>query len=259
MSGEKANNVNLKEQGDHQGQLKKHFAQCYEISYLSDGYSIPVGGSIFSDEQDVTLLADFGLFNDFFLETHELVGKYNLAELHNWLKEQDIEIDAPLFATLFGFTEILNKKYPINKHGEMARKKLYKETPSPVKLSDVFKEGCALCAEIAALAQAYLQQEHISSTYFSGDVLWKKGCEFSQKHTYILIHRDAKTYIYDPANPIQANVGLLPRISKPTTDFDQEMVKRERKFVTAIDLISKKPAYYGVNNGANVFAEKDIV
>lgn len=240
--------------------IKRLFGHCFEISKFDEGDSIPVGGeSIFSNESNIKITGDFENFQQFLTKTHELSGKYDLAQLKEWLSKEGIEIDEKLFATLFAFTKELEAEYPDDQNKADARRKLYSEKGAEIKLSDIFSANAAECAEISALAQRYLQQEGVSSTYFSGDVLWKREDEFSEAHSFIIIRQGDKTYIYDPTNPVRTTSGKFPSIYITETNFDEEMAKVQKKFVTAKNIVSKKEAFYGTNDGTNVWPEKHIV
>jgi outer membrane lipoprotein-sorting protein len=126
-------------------------------------------------------------------------------------------------------------------------------------LSDIFESNTAECAEIAALAQAYLQQESITSTYFSGDVLWNKDTEFSEEHSFLIVRDGEKVYIYDPTNPTNTTQGKFPSIYTTQANFEEETRKDEKRFITTQNLISRREAYYGVNNGSNIIAEEHII
>lgn len=242
--------------------IKQLFGHCFEISKFEEGDRIPVGGeSIFSTEANIKVTGDFENLKEFLGEAHELAGKYDLPKLKKWLGLQGIEIDEKLFATLFAFTKKFEEKYPDNPERAEARQKLYSDKSKEIKLSDLFNANIAECAEIAALAQAYLQQEGISSTYFNGDVLWNKDEdeEFSEEHSFIIIRQGDKIYIYDPTNPTGTTSGKFPSIYTTEVNFDEEMSKRQKRFVTAKNLLSKKEAFYGTNDGTNVWVEKHIV
>jgi len=240
--------------------IKQFFGHCFEISKFDEGDRIPVGGeSIFSTEANIKITGDFESFKQFLTETHEFAGKYDLPKLKEWLSSQGIEIDEKLFATLFAFTKKFEEKYPDNPERAEARRKIYNEKGEEIKLSDLFNANTAECAEIAALAQGYLQQEGVPSTYFSGDVLWNRDEEFSEEHSFIIIRQGDKIYIYDPTNPVNATSGKFPSIYTTEANFDEEMAKGQKRFVAAKNLLSKKEAFYGTNDGTNVWAEKSIV
>lgn len=243
-----------------QEKIKQLFGHCFEISNFEEGDRIPVGGeNIFSPEVNIKVEGDFENFKEFFQATQDIAHKYDLPKLKEWLSSQGIEIDEKLFAELFAFTKKFEQKYSDNPESAESRNKLYKEKGKQLKLSDVFNANSAECAEIAALAQGYLQQEGISSSYFSGDVLWNKEEEFSEEHSFIIIRQGEKNYIYDPANPTSTSSGKFPSLYTTEADFDEEMAKGQKRFVTARNILSKKEAFYGVNNGTNVWVEKHIV
>lgn len=236
------------------------FGHCFEISKFEEGDRIPVGGeSIFSNEANIKVTGDFENLKPFLTEVHELASKYDLPKLKEWLESQGVEIDEKLFATLFAFTKKFEEKYPDNRERAEARREIYRKKDTEIKLSDIFAATIAECAEIAALAQAYLQQAGVASTYFSGDVLWNKDEEFSGEHTFLVVKDGDKVYIYDPTNPTNTTAGKFPSIYTTQVNFGEEMRKGEKKFVTAENLLSKKEAFYGVNDGTNIFAEKHIV
>lgn len=240
--------------------IKQLFGHCFEISKFDEGDRIPVGGeSIFSAEANMKVTGDFENFKQFFTEAHELTSKYDLPKLKEYLSSQGIEIDEKLFATLFAFTKKFEEKYPDNPERAEARRKLYSDKSREIKLSEIFGANTAECAEIAALAQGYLQQEGVPSTYFSGDVLWNKDEEFSEEHSFIVIRQGDKVYIYDPTNPTGTTSGKFPSIYTTEANFDEEMAKGQKRFVTAKNLLSKKEAFYGTNDGTNVWAEKHVV
>lgn len=240
-------------------EIKQFFGHCFEISKFEEGDHIPVGGeNILSDEVNIKVTGDFENFKQIFLEAHELADKQNLPELKKYLNSQEMEINEKLFAILYAFTKKLEEKYPDNPKRAEERQKLYGEKDKEIKLSDIFNSNTAECAEIAALAQKYLQEEDISSTYFSGEVLWDRNDEYSEAHSFIVIRQEDKIYIYDPANPVNTTTGKNPSIYTTEIKFDEEMAKGQKRFVTSKNLLSKKKAFYGINNGTNVIAEKHI-
>ena len=256
---QRARTKKIKELTGEEERAKQLFGHCFEISKIEEGDRIPVGGeSIFSTVANIKVTGDFESFKQFLSETHELSCRYDLPKLKEWLNSQGIEIDERLFAILFAFTEKLEEKYPDNSEGAEARKKLYSGKDKEIKLSDIFGANCAQCAEIAALAQGYLQQEGVPSTYFSGDVLWDRGQDFSDEHSFVVIRQGDKIYIYDPTNPVNATYGKLPSIYTIEVNFDEEMARGQKRFVVAKNLFSKKEAFYGINDGTNVWAEKHI-
>ncbi len=122
-----------------------------------------------------------------------------------------------------------------------------------VKLSDVFEYKSAECAEIAALAQYFLQGEGVDSSFFSGEVLWNKDDEFGEKHSFVILRdKDKQQYIFDPANPTKMQHGIYPSLYTVKPDFDAEVRKGQKRFVAGTNILTKREVSYGVGNGTNV-------
>lgn len=164
-----------------------------------------------------------------------------------------------MFANLFAFTKKFEQRFPINRQANQSRWRLYREKGKEIKLSEVFAAKATECAEIAALAQGYAQSEGIPATYFSGEVLWDKGHEFSEPHSFIVIRQAGKTYIWDPANPLQTDQGVFPSVYLAEADFDSQVSRSQKRFVSTKNILSKRVAYFGVSNGTNILPERDIV
>jgi hypothetical protein len=239
--------------------VKQLFGHCFEVATLENNDPIPVGGeSIFSEKVDTTIGGDFEKFQDFFKEVQQVAASYDLVEMRQWLDSQNIKVDERLFAKLVAFTKKLDKTYPDNPDRAATRRKIYGEKGLELKLSDIFDANAAECAEIAALAQFYLQQEGIPSSYFSGDVLWNEEQEFSDEHSFVIIRQGDKLYIYDPANPTATNYGKFPSLYTTETSFDEEVNKGRKIFVSSRNILSKKEAFFGVNDMTSVSPE-DII
>lgn len=239
--------------------VKQLFGQCFEIAKFEEGDRIPVGGeSIFSSEANIKVIGDFENFKQLFTEAHDLSGRYELPQMKEWLNSQGIKFDEKLFATLFAFTKKIDDKYPDNPDRAEARRKLYSEKGKEIKLSDIFEANTAECAEVAALAQGFLQQEGVASTYFSGDVLWSRNDEFSEKHSFIIIKQGDKVYVYDPYNPVNSTSGKYPSIYTTEANFDEIVAQGQKKFIPAKNILSKREAFYGTSDGTNIVPEEHI-
>ncbi len=240
-------------------ETERLFGMNYELSRINPGDVIPIGQNILSDQLVGSIEADLEHFNPLIQEMHDQAGKENLAEWEKWLKANNVTVDESLFAKLYAFTRILEQKYPITPDAESFRDSIYaKAKGGKVKLSEVFANGKAACAEIAILAQYYLQREGISSSFFNGEVLWEKDHEFADPHSFILIRNGHKQYIFDPANPLKTNHGKFPSIYTTEANFDQEVRKNHQRYLTSKNVISKKDAYYGVGNATNVLPDNII-
>lgn len=241
--------------------IKKLLGHCFEITKIEDGDKIPVGGeSIFSTEMKYKVVADLESFKDFYNETHEAFTKFDLVKLKGLLEQQNITVDEELFGKLLAFTRKYEKDFGDASESITERMNLYKN--GEVALSEVFKNKAVQCAEIAALAQGYLQTEAVSSSYIGADVLWDKDSEdlYSEAHSYIVIHHGGSTYIYDPTNPTKSNVGTFPSIYTTEKNFDEEIGKGQRKFVTSKNVMNEQEVFYGVNTNPSLNVnEEDIV
>lgn len=235
--------------------IEKLFGQSFEVKRLENGKSIPAGGSnMFTDKLDKSVIGDFDHFNPLFAEMHSAIEIYNSDNLRMWLDAQQLPIDSRLIATLTAFTKKLGDRYPIAPGNTSARKDIYAEESGgkEVKLSEVFESNSAECAEIAALAQYFLQNEGVDSSFFSGEVLWKKDYEFGDKHSFIVIRDKDKQYLFDPANPTKTQNGMYPSLYTVKTNFNTEVRKGQKRFVAGTNILTKQESYYGVGNGTNV-------
>ena len=246
--------------------IEKLFGHCFEIKKFENNDLIPVGGEhIFSSEADIKIIGDFDSMDKFFQEIHKFSSLVDRKRVKDYLEKQNLDIDEELFIPLYTITKALEKKLPPpqteeeRQERERKREELYKKYKNKeIKLSRIVNEKIAECAEISALAQYALQKENISSSYFSGDLLRSKEQEFSEKHTFIVIRHKGRIYIYDPANPINTTGGLFPNINIVEVNFDEEMRKGQKRFVTAKNILKErgvKDVYYGVNNMTQVSAE----
>ncbi len=248
--------------------IEKLFGQCFEASNFKDNARIPVGGSMLSNEMSKFVVGDCNNFTNFYSEVDDQLAKYNLGQLDEWLIKQNIPIEVNSFSTLNAFTTIFGKNYPREAIAAAeGRLGTYQREENP-KLSDLFANNTIACAEIASLAQFYLQKKGVNSKYISGAVLWggEKSWEFSEKHSFILIDQGDKHYIYDPTNPINAgdpatgSKFLLPRIYTVSTDFEKEIRANKQKFIQAISIYGSKGTvdYFGVNDERNVGKESFV-
>ncbi len=239
--------------------MHRVFGNGYELTEIEDGDRVKVGGHRFNTETSTEVRADLEHFQPFFNEAKNSSSVYNKEKLKEWLERQHLEVDERIFASLFAFTKVFEKQFPKNPNGEGSRAQLYQEHGNETRLSEVFDAQTAACAEIAILAQYFLQQENVPSSYFSGDVLWQPDQEFSEEHSFIVIHDGKRTLLYDPTNPTDTTQGMYPSIYTTEVDFDETMAKKEKRFVTATNMLSKRKAFFGANNGTNIIPERHIV
>jgi hypothetical protein len=188
------------------------------------------------------------------------VDKNDATVFDEWLKSNNINIDSRIFVNLFAFTRFMEVKYPDNPDRSQARRKMILERKKGelARLSEIFGVNAAECAELAALAQYYLQKRGINSKFISGEVAWNKDDEYPEEHSYILIENEGKKYIYDPANPVNAVSGKYPGIYEIRNDFEERIRDGHPVFIAGKNLISKKEAYYGVGDHSNILANEVI-
>jgi hypothetical protein len=234
----------------------KLYGHCFEMKSIEENTLVPVGGeNVFTQESNIEVIADIPAFENFYAEVDKLAATYNFSSLKQWMDTNGIKIDVQTLALLFAFTRKFKETFPDCSKQAQNRLELYK-SKSNIKLSDVFSEKAAECAEIAALTQGFLQSRNISSSYFSGDVLWKKEREFSDAHSFIVIREKGNVFFYDPSNPTQTQNGLHPSVYATDADFDAEMAKNQKRFVVATNMINKTEICLGINDGTNVWPEK---
>jgi hypothetical protein len=167
-------------------------------------------------------------------------------------------LDPKLIKILFSFNEILHQRFNLNPDYRSIKRAMYGKSQT-VLLSDSFDGGWAVCAEIAAVAQAYLQTKGTVSTYFSGAVLESKTKMFADQHTFIVVVHQGKTLIYDPANPIiEADANIYPSILITATNFEAEVNLGVKRFVKATDVLSARAYYYGVDDHTNIDPNTDF-
>jgi hypothetical protein len=234
-----------------------YYGRSFEIPHIKKDSCVPVGGSIFTDNPEITMFVDWNGLESLISEMKEIAPTYYLPELKSWLKSARIEVDEQLFAPLFAFTSAYDKRIGFDSDPSK-RFSLYRDN-SP-NLSDIVKGNAAACSEIAALAQLYLQEQGIVSSYFAGEVLWNKEQEFGEPHAFILVNYEGKEFIFDPSNPHSARTSdgqlKIPRIHK-VDSFKEKIRKGKKTYVETINVLTKLPSWYGVGDGTSV-TERDL-
>lgn len=237
--------------------IVEYFGKSFEIPLIEKDSEVPVGGKIYSDNMNTMLLVDWSGVESLIGQMQTTQEKYSRLRMKNWLESENMFIDEDLFAMLYTFVNIYNEQIGFKSNGQTRRELYHNGIP---KLSEVINAKAAECAEIAVVAQLYLQELGLDSSYFQGEVLWKKTFEFGEMHSFIPLMFDGKEYIFDPANPhdTTGNVEmLLPRI-QVVQDF-KEWVGRDRKtYVETRSVFNQSPIWYGVGNATNI-TEQDFV
>jgi len=254
-----------KNKGDNQEEkIEKLFGRSLKISNIEDGDSIPVGGNRFGNEMNTMMECDFEKLEGFCKKVEEgveqLADEARLDKLKQWLEENNTNINPELFAKLTSFNQVYEHEFKQeeDENGE-ERKGLYLSDNKEAKLSEILHKSSPKCAEIAALAQYFLQEEDIPSTYINGDILRDEEIEFSSDHSYLIIEDDGKKYIYDPSNPLSSDSGPMPSVFSTEANFKEKITKGEKCLVRAENILTDKEVYYGVNDGTNIIPERDLI
>jgi len=255
-----------KNEGDNQEEkVDKLFGRSLKISKIEDGDAIPVGGNRLSNEVDTMMECDFGELDEFYKKVEEgveqLTDEVRLDKLKQWLEANNTNINPELFAKLAAFNQVYEREIKQEKdENEEQRRDLYlSDDKKEANLSEILQKSSPKCAEIAALAQHFLQKENIPSTYINGDILRDEAIEFSTDHSYLIIEDDGKKYIYDPSNPLSSDSGPMPSVFSTEANFKEKITKGEKCLVRAENILTDKEVYYGVNDGTNIIPERDLI
>lgn len=239
--------------------IVRYFGKSFEIPYIERDSYIPVGGtSQYTNETDIKVLVDSSRLEPLIQEMRDNASKYDRSKLKAWLQSGNIDIDENLFATLYAFTNVYTQRVGFNPDSAKRRELYHNDSQ---RLSEVINRNAAECAEIAALAQLYLQEERIDSTYFSGEVLGSKSWEFAEAHTFIPLKFNGREYIFDPANPHKASCAdgtetLIPRIQK-VENFRDKVGQGKKAYIETTSVLNQSQVWYGVGNGTEV-SESDL-
>jgi ABC-type Fe3+/spermidine/putrescine transport system ATPase subunit len=251
---------------ENPSRVENLFGHGVKISHIDEDDEIPVGGHRIKDTMDTMLKCDFEELEDFdeFFEDalEQLTEDERLKKIGAWLEQDEVDVDAELFAKLVAFRKVYEEQLQGRRDAETGkeRKSLYQESErKQAKLSEVLDGGTQRCAEIAALAQYALQEGGIDSAYIGGDMLRDREHEFASEHSFILVEHEGEEYIYDPSNPVQTNQGAFPSLYRTEASFDDEVHKQKKRFVKAKNIISERELYFGVSDGTNIIPERDLV
>lgn len=239
---------------------------CYRATNIENNDKILIGGSnLFSRELNLAVTADIENFERLFKNVE--TNAKHFADNKDWMEslhKAHPNLDLKLFVHVFAFDNIVRKMYPNMSANESQRTGFYDATGNK-KLSQSFSYGVCQCAEIAILAQAYLQRAGFETTFFNGELLHSAEDEFGEAHSFLSVKTDKGNYFYDPANPSNGDVGFAPRLSviKATEaqkkQFEEiiHSTSKERHcaFLEAKDIFSKSSWYYGFGDGCNIWPE----
>ena len=231
------------------------------ISNIKNNDRILIGGSFYG-KLNLAVIADTDNFAKLFQTAAKNAQNFiNNDGMQKWLNGLAPDFNTETFAHLCAFDNVLRKMYPeLSAHPDK-RKFFY--DGSDKTLSEAVNTGVCQCAEIAVLAQTYLQQQGFESKYFGGELLHSANDEFGEPHSFIVIKTSGKDYIYDPANPLPSKALYLPRIATiEATPLQQAQFeakihttdsKRNCAFLEAKNILNKSSWYYGCGDGMAVF------
>lgn len=222
-----------------------YYGKRFEIPHIKRETKVPIN----KNNLDKKLYVDFNRNLEEILDSAKLnTNKVDKDHIKDWLELNNFDIDPELFIPLNMFTNSFNK-YHGYKTNTFERYKIYKEkTP---KLSEIIDKKIAHSSEVSALAQIYLQDINIDSSYFLGNAKLNKESKKSSKHTYNLIDFNGESYIYDAINPVikinnthNKEKLILPRIQK-VNNFKDNINKNKKYLIKSEGLIDNKEIFYG--------------
>lgn len=218
---------------------------------LENGQQIPVGGTIFRPDMHLKLILDFDAFDDDMKnvnparleEIYQSTGEENIME---YLDKLNSEIDPRLFYTCLQVQMKIGELLKTEEKGNrFERLKKYDED-NPPKLSELI--GNTMCAERAALGQYVMQKLQVRSSYMSGINMLNPDDpdEFPGEHSFLVVEKDGKKYIFDIARPHR---GDIPRIFDITADMSAFLFKDKNDLlVKGEDVLDKGIVWFGVGS-----------
>lgn len=244
--------------------FEKLFEGNCRISEIEDGDVLPVGGS-FPGKFDLHLQADLAVFDNFFAKVSENAARIGAnPNLQAWLNQCGSDFPADKFAHMYAFTAVLDKMYPEVSQNFASRSEMYQPEKNVI-LSEVVNNKACACAELAVLAQVYMQKQGFESRYCGGELLRSADDEFGEAHSFISFSLNGKNYIFDPANPLPDKSGVqFPRISEQNITTEQkkqfearvtakEDDRRQCAFAETKDILTSQKWYYGFGDKADIF------
>lgn len=238
---------------------------CYRATNIENNDKVLIGGNLLSRELNLAVTADIENFERLFKNVETNAKRFeDNNDWNKWLHDNYPTAEPKLFFHLLAFDNVLRKMYPNMSANESQRTGFYDNKGSK-KLSQSFSYGVCMCAEIALLAQAYLQRAGFDTTFFNGELLHSAEDEFGEAHSFLSIKTDKGDYFYDPANPVNTNIGFMPRLSAiEATPAQKKQFEntihstnkgRHCAFLEAKDIFSKSSWYYGCGDGCNICPE----
>lgn len=223
---------------------------------IKDGDTLPVGGSIFSDELDIMLDIDTawmdqeteGFTNE---RINEVFAASNREKFEKWAGENNINVDLDL-DTLHRLYQVQMKMRKLLKVGDESvareRKDLYLKDRR-AKLSDFI--GRSECAEQAAVGKLLLDKLGVKSTLMEGVHVDSKD-DYPSDHSFLIVDdpQGEGSLIFDIARP-KASVDGFPRILRSDKKIDYSIFEGKNNYVIPVkDIYSGTTLYYGVGHSS---------
>lgn len=178
--------------------------------------------------------------NFHFDELDARVKKISREKIQKFLDSKNIKFDTEAFIYLFCFQNYIREVFPnYTKNADadirhVFAKKYKSSETNPMLLSIAFKEKIVSCAEMALVAQMYLQHCGITSFLYGGSAFFHNKIPNNSSlrgdaHAFLNIKVKDKSYFYDPVNPIIIDKYEMPAI------MDYSGVSKKEK----LDFVSK--------------------
>lgn len=232
------------------------------IGDIQNNDKIPIGGSFYG-RLDLAVTADIDSFETFFVTVEKNALSFeNNDAMKKWIARIVPDFDVKAFAHMYAFDNVLRKMYP-NLSSDLSARQQFYDKEGNKTLSQSVKAGVCKCAEIAVLAQAYLQRQGFRTKYFGGELLRSFDDGIGQAHSFISFQTEHNDYFYDPANPMFNRGVYLPRISVVEATLAQKKQfenkihsngnGRNCAFLEAKNILTKAGWYYGCGDKADIF------
>ncbi len=232
------------------------------ICDIKENDKVPIGGS-FPSKLDLLVTVDTDKFKDLFECAEKTVITLQKNEKNiEWFKEIASNFDSKIFMQMYVFDHVLRKMYPDLSKNVQQRQNFYDIRGSRT-LSQAFQKGVCQCAEIALLAQLFLQRQGIASKYFGGELVHSLKDEKGEPHSFITFVVGTKDYVYDPSNPMLSSGRYFPRISSvEMTDTHKKQFEKQIHIQTegrnsiyfeTKNILTGSKWYYGCGDGGDFF------
>lgn len=221
---------------------------------IEEGDTIPVGGSIFSDDLDIMLEVDTSWMAekaDKFTKERvdEVYESKNKAIFEPWIETNGIKIDAETFHKLLQVQTVARQLLKVGDESVAKQRKDMYLSGNKAKLSDFV--GNSECAEQAVVGKMLLDKLGIKSTFMEG--VHVDGKDFDPNDHAFLLLEDTQgdgSLIFDISRP-KASVSGYPRILRTKDKIEYSTFEGKNNYVVpAVDIYNGTTLYYGVGHSS---------